>query len=143
MPCLCVFISLPCSSFIPVSKHIGPRTNNTEQQWLPDNKDEYSFDHSELSEQWIVYYKSRCCSLYMHKAILHCLADERRYNVYKCVLGLNIFYSCRKYTEKDWVRLKMQHYPLQNVCFNTSLHLVHYKLMGLEDNILDSLRGQR
>ena len=26
--------------------------------------------------------------------------------------GLNIFYSCRKYTETDWVRLKMRHYPL-------------------------------
>ena len=27
--------------------------------------------------------------------------------------GLNIFYSGRKYTEKDWVRLKKRHYPLQ------------------------------
>ena len=25
--------------------------------------------------------------------------------------GSNIFYSCRKYTKKDWVRLKVQHYP--------------------------------
>ena len=27
--------------------------------------------------------------------------------------GLNIFYSGIKYTEKDWVRHKVQHYPLQ------------------------------
>ena len=27
-------------------------------------------------------------------------------------LGLNIFHSGIKYTEKDWVQLKVQHYPL-------------------------------
>ena len=27
-------------------------------------------------------------------------------------VGLNIFYSARKYTEKDWVRHKVRHYPL-------------------------------
>ena len=26
---------------------------------------------------------------------------------------LNIFYSGRKYTEKDWVQLKVRHYPLE------------------------------
>ena len=30
-------------------------------------------------------------------------------------IGLNIFYSGRKYTEKDWVRLKVRHYPLQTL----------------------------
>ena len=29
------------------------------------------------------------------------------------MFGLNIFYSGAEYTEKDWVRLKVRHYPLQ------------------------------
>ena len=32
-------------------------------------------------------------------------------------LGLNIFYSGRAYTEKDWARLKVQHYPLSVIPF--------------------------
>ena len=32
-----------------------------------------------------------------------------------CVnLGLNLVYSGIKYTEQNWVRFNMQHYPLQN-----------------------------
>ena len=27
--------------------------------------------------------------------------------------SLNVFYWGRKYTEKDWVRIKVRHYPLQ------------------------------
>ena len=30
-------------------------------------------------------------------------------------LGLNIFYSDIKYTEKVWVRLKVRHHPLQHI----------------------------
>ena len=30
----------------------------------------------------------------------------------RIVLGLNIFYSDIKYTEKDWVRHEVRHYPL-------------------------------
>ena len=28
-------------------------------------------------------------------------------------MQLSVFYSCRKYTENNWVRLKVRHYPLQ------------------------------
>ena len=31
------------------------------------------------------------------------------------ITTLNTFYSHRKYTEKDWVRLRVQHYPLQDI----------------------------
>ena len=42
-----------------------------------------------------------------------------------CVwFNLNIFYSCRKYKEKDWVRLKGRHYPLQVLCVSSSTHLI-------------------
>ena len=30
-------------------------------------------------------------------------------------IGFNIFYSGIKYTEKDWVRHKVRHYPLQGI----------------------------
>ena len=30
-------------------------------------------------------------------------------------VGLNIFYSGIKYTEKDWVQLKVLHYPRQRI----------------------------
>ena len=32
---------------------------------------------------------------------------------YVFVISLNIFYAGIKYIEKDWVRLKVRHYPLQ------------------------------
>ena len=35
------------------------------------------------------------------------------------LLGLNIFYSGIKYTEKDWVRHKVRHYPLLSSIFQT------------------------
>ena len=33
--------------------------------------------------------------------------------IYSQTVGLNIFYSGIKYTEKDWVRHKVRHYALQ------------------------------
>ena len=37
-------------------------------------------------------------------------------------VGLNLFYSGINYTEKDWVRHKVRHYPLLNRLFN------HYQI---------------
>ena len=45
---------------------------------------------------------------------------QHRHAIYKlltlyCVkLGLNLVYSGIKYTEQNWVRINMRHYPLQN-----------------------------
>ena len=36
-------------------------------------------------------------------------------NITRLVGFLNIFYSGIEYTEKDWVRLKVRHYPLQSL----------------------------
>ena len=41
------------------------------------------------------------------------------------VFGLNIFYSGRKYTEKDWVQLKMRHYPLQMLVLVDRVYTVY------------------
>ena len=38
-------------------------------------------------------------------------------------IGFKVFYSCTKYTEKDWVRLKVRHYPLQ--CFHYNSLFLH------------------
>ena len=40
--------------------------------------------------------------------------ENMRVNYYTPQLGLNILYSGIKFTLKDWVRLNVQHYPLQN-----------------------------
>ena len=47
--------------------------------------------------------------------------------VYYFRFGLNIFYSGTEYTEMDWVRLKVRHYPLQfpfSLCALSSLSLM-------------------
>ena len=41
-----------------------------------------------------------------------------------CV-GLNIFYSGIEYTEKNWVWLKVRHYPIQNIHMLACLNLLN------------------
>ena len=48
------------------------------------------------------------------KSVLSLYSVSPLYHLPSFAFGLNIFYSGIKNTEKDWVRLKVRYYPLQN-----------------------------
>ena len=52
--------------------------------------------------------------LYTLRADMQLFTDDGVGNLVES-FGLNIFYSGIEYADKDWVRLKVRHYPLQIV----------------------------
>ena len=61
------------------------------------------------------------CNCLRHATCYHDYGTSKKIEG-NVALGLNIFYSGIKYTEKDWVRHKMQHYPLQKVKAEVQKH---------------------
>ena len=73
--------------------------------------------NSSVNPDHLTYFRfaGQCLGMALyHKQLLNVYFTR---SFYKHILGKNdrfiVFYSCIKYTEKDWARLKVRHYPLQ------------------------------
>ena len=82
----------------------------TKNDWVRFNVGHYPLHYNRT----YIWFKRILFMYKVHRKRIKC-GLVRSYPLhYNLTLGLNVFYSCMKCTENDWVRLKVRHYPLQS-----------------------------